>query len=369
MKNILLVIVVVLVIGFSAWYFTSGAAKTPDVNSSAANNKTGTASNSGSVASDSVNNSTSNIANKPDDADDTEADQADEEIKPATEVYKTAEEALDALRTASKSYDDSVLEQFSEPDPSCTWCDSLYSSLNRMIYAPETTPDEKSFYAEVLAISGRVNNIKTLVEGIKSAAKPEDADVFSEALELAVGKDDVTSYLGSQLNGANDTLRESLVAALTNQNSRLAAETLYKNTVERSDADGYYSSGIGLGEFIPDEEAMPFLQDAMLKHDQYSHLAVKALLNSGADGLKMVLDSLESSKDSDFDRKMLKDAVDHVSYDEEIEDLLKKRLDSAKQPATREFIQDALKSFSTDDTGAPADDVNGQDSGADDSEG
>jgi hypothetical protein len=353
MKNILPAIVVVLVIGLSAWYFTSNTNKETTAPVTAGTSK----SEIDKINSKEPPAPGSSVADKKSDTyADEEDPQVDEDIKPATEVYKNADDALEALRAASKSYDDSVLEQFSEPDPSCSWCENLYSSLNRMIFSPDISNDEKSFYAEVLAISGRVSNIKTLVEAIKSSAKPEDADVYSEALELSLGKDDVTEYLGSELKGANDTLRESLVAALTNQNSRLAAETLYKNTVERGDADGYYSSGIGLGEFIPDEEALPFLQDALLKHDQYSHLAAKALLNSGADGLRMVLDGLESSKDPDFDRKMLKDAVDHVNYDEEIEELLRKRLETAKQPAAREFIEEALKSFSTDDT-ARADDA------------
>ena len=220
-----------------------------------------------------------------------------------------------------------------------------------MMLTGEATPDERSYFAEVLAISGRVENVQALVEAIKSSLKPEDADVYAEALELAAGKDDVTSYLGTQLAGANDSLRESLVAAITNQSSRLAAETLYKHPTERADADGYYSQGIGLGESIPNEEAMPYLQELVLKRDQYSHLAVKSLLNSGADGLRLVLDTLENSNDADFDRKMTKDAVDHVNFDDDVEELLKKRRDSTKQPSVREFIDQALQSFSAEDTG------------------
>ncbi len=348
MKNILPAVVVVLVVGFAAWYFTTNSANTDTKMN--ATDKVASAGQSGGAdsASNQITSGNSVEVSNPA-AVIEEEDEYEDDIKPAIEVYKNADDALVALKAASKTYDDSVLEQFSEPDPSCSWCEGLYGNLNKMILSPDVSADEKSFYAEVLAISGRVNNIKTLVEAIKASPKPEDADIYAEALELSLGKDDVTAYLGTQLTGANDTLRESLVAALTNQNSRMAAETLYKNTVERADADGYYSSGIGLGEFIPDEEALPFLQEALLKRDQYSHLAAKALLNSGVDGLRMVLDNLESSRDSDFDRKLLKDAVDHVNYDEEIEQLLKARLETAKQPAAREFIEESLKSFSSED--------------------
>lgn len=350
MKNIFTALVVVLIIGVSAWYFTSS--QKDSAQKSASNNPANTTdapSLPGETGSASLQRESNTDIARTEDEESDELEEIEEDIKPATEIYKSADEAMEALRNASKSYDDSVLEQFAEPDPSCTWCEPLYANLSTLIFSPDTTADEKSYYAEVLAISGRVNNIKTLVEGIRNSQRPEDADIYAEALELAIGKDDVTSYLGSQLGNANDSLRESLIAAITNQSSRLAAETLYKNTVERGDADGYYSSGIGLGEFIPDEEALPFLREAVVKRDQYSHLATKALLNSGADGLRMVLDTLESSKDPEFDRRMLKDAIDHVSYDEEVEELLKSRLATAKQPAAREFIEESLKSFSGED--------------------
>lgn len=352
MKNIIPAFVVVVVVGLLAWYFTSAPQVTaPADNKQAAVNQRDNKDPGGSPDSP----ATGNIAQPPlspeEEAENAldDLEEYEEDIKPATEVYSSADQALEALKNASKSYDDSVLEQFAEPDPSCTWCEGMYASLTRLIHSPDTNPDEKSYYAEVLAISGRVNNIKALVEAIKAAPNADEGDIYAEALELAIGKDDVTSYLGGQLEGANESLRESLVAALTNQNSRLAAETLYKSAVERGDADGYYSSGIGLGEFIPDEEALPFLQEALLKRDQFSHLATKALLNSGADGLRMVLDSLESSKDADFDRRMLKDAIDHVTYDEEVESLLKERLNVTKQPAAKEFVEEALKSFSTEE--------------------
>ena len=91
--------------------------------------------------------------------------------------------------------------------------------------------------------------------------------------------DDVVTELSGYVNSNNELLQESAVAAITNQGSKLAAETLYKHTVEKGDADGYYSLGIGLGELIPDDETLPYLNELVSKRDKYSHLAVKALLN------------------------------------------------------------------------------------------
>jgi hypothetical protein len=356
MKKAFPAIFFVLVVGILAWYFTSGpggsnlnksgTSTTSSTNTTtSSSNTTETGRNSDPV---SIGNSTTTNTGTTSVVDSEGLD--DEEIKPATELYKSADEALAAIRAAAKNFDDIILEQFNNPGPNCSWCDSLYASVHELMFSTETTQDEKSYFAEILAVSGKVDNVRALVDAIRNSTKPEDGDVFAEALELASGKDDITSYLGSQLNGASDQLRESIVAALSNQNSRLAAETLYKHTIERSDADGYYSQGIGLGEFIPDEEAIPYLQELMLKRDQYSHLAVKALLNGGADGLRTVLDTLENSKDSEFDKKMIKDVVEHVTFDDNVEALLKARKDTAKQSVSKEFIEQALKGFASEGT-------------------
>ncbi len=274
------------------------------------------------------------------------------DVKPAAEVFKSADEALAAVLKAAKDYDDSVLEQFTKPGNDCTWCPEFYRSVKDMILSTDTPQDQKSYLAEIMAISGRVENVQSLVEAVKSAKTSEEGDVFSEALELSVGSDDVTKYLGDQMTSTNETLRESSVAAVTNQGSRVAAELLIKHTTERGDPDGYYSLGIGLGEFIPNEDAVPVLQDMVQKRDQYSHLAVKALINGGMDGLRSVFDALESSKDSEADRRMLKDALDHVNFEDGLEDYAKKKIETTKQPAASEFAKSILDEFSQANDGA-----------------
>ncbi len=274
---------------------------------------------------------------------------SDAELKPAVEVYKTAEDALTAIKNGAKKYDDLILEQFTSIGD-CEWCDKFYGSVKDLLLNATATPDEKSYYAELLAISGRVDNIAFIVDSAKSAKSEAEADQFLEALELSVGKDDVVSYLGTQLDTSkiSQNLKESLVAAITNQGSRLSAETLYKHTVANGDPDGYYSLGIGLGELIPEEEAFPFLQEQMLKRDQYSNLAAKSLLNSGLPGLKLVVDAISNSKNPDFDRQMLKDAPDHIAYDEEVESYLKTVIGSSKDEVTLEFVKKVLDDFAAD---------------------
>lgn len=274
-----------------------------------------------------------------------EDDILDREEKPATELYKNADEALKAIKDGAVDYDDLVLDQFTELGENCTWCDSLYNSIRALITSPDIKPDERSYYSEVLAVSGRVENIKFLVDGIKNAKNQDEADTYAESLELTIGKNDVVKFLGEQLNDQNEVLREASVAAITNQGSRLAVELLYDNTVKKGDPDGYYSLGIGLGEVVPDQEAMPYLIEIASKRDPYSHLAVKSLLNAGLDGVKAVVDMLATGKGTDADKELLKGAADHVSYEDEVVNYLKQVAESSSNPAVTSFAKEVLADF------------------------
>jgi hypothetical protein len=175
--------------------------------------------------------------------------------------------------------------------------------------------------AEILAISGRPDNVQVLVDSIKNAKSSTEADIYAEALELTLGKDDVTKVLGEQLSTTNDTLRESAVAAVTNQGTRLAAEILQKHVTERNDPDAYYSQGTGPAEFIPDEDAMPFVQEQVAKRDAYSPQWAKALVNSGLPGLQSLFEQLETSNNPDADRALIKGIIDHVNYEDGVKEL------------------------------------------------
>lgn len=276
-------------------------------------------------------------------------------IKPAAETYKSADEALAAVLKAAKDYDDSVLEQFTKPGNNCAWCPEFYASVKDLLGKDDTAPDQKSYLAEIMAISGRVENVQTLVEEIKSAKSSETGDLFSEALELSVGGDDVTKYLGDQMTSTNETLRESSVAAVTNQGSRLAAELLLKHTLERGDPDGYYALGIGPGEFIPDEEAIPVFQEALQKGDLTSPLAAKALVNSGMNGLRILFDELDNSKDPEASRRLIKDVIDHVNFEDGLEEFTKKRIDASNSPVLKELGQQILDQVGQGGQGATID--------------
>jgi hypothetical protein len=270
---------------------------------------------------------------------------SDEDIKPAVEKYKNAEEALNAVKAAAASYDDLVLEQFTMPGEECSWCPEFYAGVKELLFAADTKPDQRSFFAEVMAVSGRTENLAALLDGARNAPSQEERDIYTEALELTLGKDDVVKFLGENINTDNPAVKEAVIAAVTNQGSRLAAEILYKQAVDSGDPDGSYSLGIGLGELVPEPTTIPYLQEMMLKRDNYSHLAVKSLLNGGIDGLRVVFDAISNSKDPEADRKMLKDAIDHVNFDEESENFVKQYVDATGKPVAQEFAKKILEDF------------------------
>lgn len=346
MKKLLPILVLVVVAG-AAWYFsTAGASSTASTAlSTRSNSQTHSGAESGAAPA-AVGGATQNRA-ADGFAEGTEFDDdSEEDLRPATAIYRSAEEALQAVRRAAADYDDLVLEQFTEPGPDCSWCPQFYREVKDMMFAADTPSDQRSYYAELLAISGRPDNVAALLQGVKGAPTQDEKDIYAEALELTLGGDDVVRYLAEQMNSEeNAPLMESLVAAVTNQGSRLAAETLYQQTITAGDPDGYYSQGIGLGEFVPGDDAMPFLQEQMMKRDQYSHLAVKSLLNGGLNGVRIVLDVLSNSSDYDNDRKLLRDAVDHVSYEEDVEQYLKRISETSRHPVVTEFAKQVLADF------------------------
>jgi hypothetical protein len=280
----------------------------------------------------------------------------DYDQRSAIERYQSLEEALKAARDGAVDYDDLVLDQFTELPLNCSWCDDFYREVKDLLLSADTKPEQKSYYAELMAISGRMENIQTLVDAIKGAKNQEDADIFAEALELTIGKDDTVKFLGDQLDGTSDTLREASIAAITNQGSRLAIELLHSHTVKRGDPDGYYSVGIGMGEVVPEPDAYPYLQELVGKRDQYSHLAVKALLNSGIDGLKMVVDSLSASPNADFDAQVLESAKDHVTFDDETMAYLQGVAEKSQNQAVQAFARETISEFQEMEAEADEDD-------------
>jgi hypothetical protein len=348
MKKIVISLLVVGVIAAAFVLSRSGGSATTNANSM--NNGADT---EGSAESDrlSVNrNAFLGKGDKGPNSDLTDEGIEESQARPAYEIYKSSDEALEALQKGAKDYDDLVLEQFTNLGSDCQWCDPLYASVREKMISKDTPAEQRSYYAEVLAISGRLENVEALVEEIKNT-KGDNAEIFAEALELTVADDKTVQYLSEQLSTDNATLKEASVAALTNQGSRVAIENLFKHVRERGDPDGYYAQGIGPGEQIPDEDALPISQEYVQKRDAYSHLAAKQLLNGGVDGLRRFLDVLENSSDPAFDQRLINGLEVHVPYEEAAEGLLKEAISNSKSEAARKFAEKALADFNMEGSG------------------
>jgi hypothetical protein len=266
-------------------------------------------------------------------------EEPEEQVKPAADVYASSEEALAAVLKGAKDYDDSILEQFTLPDPNCSWCSEFYSSVRDLATNQNTPQEQRAYLAEILAISGRTDNIQSLIDAVKNAPSNDTADLYAEALELALGKDDVVLLLGEQMNAQNETLREASVAAITNQGTKTAAELLVKDLKEKGDPDSYYAHGIGVGEAIPEEEAIPVYQELVRERIPGSHLGVKALLNAGLPGLRVLFDELENSPNPEADIALLKDAGDHLNIDDESLELANQKLAENRNAAVVRLAQ------------------------------
>jgi hypothetical protein len=273
-----------------------------------------------------------------------------DDFKPASQRYSSAAQALEAVRKAAVDYDDIIIDEFSNIKE-CDWCEEFYGELAKMLNDQALGIDERAYYAEILAVSGNLDNIKSLVSSLEAATQTEDKEMFGEALEMSMGGDDMVEYLAAYLTSENSTLRESVVSALSNQGTRLAAETLYKDMVSGGGAaHDYYAQGTGLAEMVPDETTIPYLHELLIERAPKSDVVVKALINSGIDGLTSVFDALSTEKDNAKGKEYLKNAIDHVITDEQVVDFLTKASQNQDYPDfLKEFANDALKEAQTDD--------------------
>jgi hypothetical protein len=272
----------------------------------------------------------------------------EEPVQPATEAYHTLEQALTAIKKGASEYDDLILEQFAEPGPDCAWCNDFYSEVTKLMIASKEDSDEKSYYAELLALSGRPDNVETLVSEMKGL-KPDspDFDLYADALEMTIGGEEVVKTLSKNISSAgSEELKESLLAAISNQGSPFAIDTLYRYTLDSGSEDGFYSKGIGLGEVIPDKDSFPLMREILTKREKFSPLAAKGLLNAGVEGLQVVFEALNNSTNADADRTLLEGATDHITYDDETEKYLRDVVMKSSNPALVEFAKQGLEYLS-----------------------
>lgn len=263
-----------------------------------------------------------------------------------SEAPATAEKAFNLLSQAAKNNDKSLLDEIGKLDPNCAFCDEFYKRSRQQLTSSELRSDERAIFASALARSGRSDNISQVVDLMESAGQhPELQDspsVYANALDETTLEAPVIDDISEGLNSENRYYREAIVSLLTQQGTKDAAERLYQHITEQGVKDGYYNSGMGIGKMYPQPDAIPYLEELARQRDQYSRLAIDALLNSGREGLDRVIALLGDSKDYQSDKSLLKNAVDHISRDPETLAYLKTLSKTAKQQAMREVAQQVL---------------------------
>jgi len=337
-KFLAVILIVALLAG--VWVFNNRAGQTSTATTASTSMPSQDSSDSSDETIGSMPNQATLGGNRPSllDSDDDEIE--NRKAVPASQQFKTAAEAIDAVKKGAVDYDDFLLEGFVQLGD-CSWCNTFYPEVTKLLRDPSLGIDERSYYGELLAVSGKLDNIKEIVKSLEGSKNDDEKDMYAESLELAVGGNDMVQYLSSFMDNANDSLRESAVSAISNQGSRLAAELLYKDAVSGAGKDhDYYSLGIGFGEMVPDDDALPFLQDLVIKRAPHSDLAIKALINSGLPGLTIVFDSLASETDEAKGKKLLTDASDHVISDDPVVKFLTKASQNSNYP---QFLKDFAK--------------------------
>jgi hypothetical protein len=66
-----------------------------------------------------------------------------------------------------------------------------------------------------------------------------DFNLYLDALKMTIGGDDVVKLLSNNLNAENSDVKESVIAAITNQGSQFAIDTFYQHTRDSDVEDGY----------------------------------------------------------------------------------------------------------------------------------
>lgn len=278
----------------------------------------------------------------------------------ASERFATADDALKAVKEAAKNYDLEVIESFTLPH-NCVWCPEFYEKIRQEILSGSLSTEEKSFFAEILAVSGRTDNLEFVIQAYTNAKSEAEKESFLNAIELTVANEEVVKWMFDNFtNFSNDpSLRDSLLAAMTNQDSPKAIEYLYTILTQQDDPEKDAQKGLGLSEAVPPDESLTFLLEKLKESDdKYRRFVAAAILNNGLEGLKRFIDVLNTDLGKTLEPHFTK-LMDHVPFDEEIEAYLKdvRERGNDRQKVFASKILEAFESLRTELEGEEQEDL------------
>ncbi|MCS6893746.1 MAG: hypothetical protein NZO16_04165, partial [Deltaproteobacteria bacterium] len=253
------------------------------------------------------------------------------QVKQASERFTSADSAFQAAKEAVKNYDLEFIESFTLPI-NCAWCDEFYEKVKNELLTANLSGEEKSFYAELLTVSGRVPNIEFVVQAYLNAKNDTEKEAYLNALELTVANEEIVDWLGANVTAQQDiSLRDSLLSALTNQDSQKAIEFLYSHLIQQENPDADAQKGLGLSEAVPSDESLQFLIDKLKTSDpKYQRFVAASVLNNGLEGLKRFIDFLDTDAGKNLSQHF-QSLADHVPFDDEIENYLKEVIQKGKE--------------------------------------
>lgn len=264
---------------------------------------------------------------------------------------ESAHSAVEVLRAGAQTGDKALLTEIAGLPKNCPGCAAFFSQVRDTYSRDGLTTDERIYLSSALAASGRAENQEFLYDQFRrAAADPTVALVPPATLARQLERNqqggplagDVVDQVANDLQSENPYIRDAAISLLTRQHSLQAAQSLYEYTVNSSDRDGFYRQGMGLGLMTPEPDAFPYLDDLVRKQDQYSHLALKALLNAGSEGISRAVSILQDLQSPDPNRTLIQGAVDHIPmYGPSL--ALMRSLQGSSNPTVAELAQEVVR--------------------------
>ncbi|NDC39113.1 MAG: hypothetical protein EBZ48_13885 [Proteobacteria bacterium] len=270
-------------------------------------------------------------------------------------IQDNARQAVEVLKEGARTGNKTLLKEIASLPKNCPGCSEFFLKTREAFSASDLSTDERIYLSSALAASGRADNQEFLYDQVRrAAADPSAAAVPPATLARQLERNqqggplagDVVDQVTNDLSSENPYLRDAAISLLTRQHSLQAAQSLYEYTVNNAARDGFYREGMGLGLMTPDPEAFPYLQDLVRKQDQYSHLALKALLNAGPNGITQAVSLLQEMQSSGPNRALIQGAVDHIPmYGPSLTYM--KGLQGSANPTVAELAQEVVREYNS----------------------
>lgn len=200
-------------------------------------------------------------------------------------------------------------------NPHCADCDQIFAAVKQQFaaLAVGADPVKVKLLASALAQSERAEMVQEIISRYRAASgDPAIQTMLAESLELVSGDEEVSRELAPLVRPEEgEELKEAAVTGLSGMNDTVAAEALLQFARSVGDGKGGYDTAVGLGEFIPNAEAVPFLQRVAADGSAEAPLAIRALFNGGAESTKSAIEAILAVPESEQQR-LLSGAQSHV---------------------------------------------------------